>query len=218
MKTLFIEAKYQGKINLNKIPINKLPNKIGLVSSVQFVDYLLKIKQYLQKNKRKVFLEKGKQKYKGQVLGCDLTSAEKIKKKVNAFLYIGDGRFHPLGVALKTNKKVYTFDPIGNVFSEIKKEDIEKIKKKNKAKLIKFLSSDNIGILVSVKPGQYNLKKSLELKKKFKDKTFNMFLFDTLNINDLENFPFIESWINTACPRISDEKNNIINIEDLDHL
>lgn len=218
MKTLFIEAKYQGKLNLNKIPINKLLNKIGLVSSVQFSDHLPKIKSYLEKKNKKVFLEKGKQKYKGQILGCDVTSTEKIKKKVNCFLYIGDGRFHPLGVALKTNKKVYCFNPINNVFSEIKKQDIEKTKKKNKAKLVKFLSSDNIGILVSVKPGQYNLKKSLELKKKFKDKTFSTFLFDTLNINDLENFPFIQSWINTACPRISDEKTNIINLEDLNQL
>lgn len=218
MKTLFIEAKYSGKINLNKIPINKLPNKIGLVSSVQFVDYLQKIKNHLKKNKKKIFLEKGKQKYKGQILGCDITSAEKIKKKIDSFLYIGDGRFHPLGVALKTNKKVYTFNPIGNVFSEINEKEIQKIKKNKKIKLIKFLSSDTVGILVSLKPKQFNLKKALEVKKRFKDKNFNIFLFDTLNINDLENFPFIQSWINTACPRISDEKTNIINVEDLNHL
>lgn len=214
MKTLFIEAKFEGKINLNKLPTNKLPKNIGLVSSVQFVDYLPKIKNFLEKSNKKVFLEKAKQKYKGQILGCDLSSAIKIKNKVSAFLYIGDGRFHPLGVALKTNKKVYTFNPIGNTFSEINENEI---KKKNKIKLIKFLSSDNIGILVSTKPGQYNLNKALEIKNKFKDKSFSIFLFDTLNINDLENFPFIQSWINTACPRISDEK-NIINLEDLNHL
>jgi len=218
MKTLFIEAKYEGKLDLNKIPVNKLPSKIGLISSVQFVDYLKTIKYYLENKNKKVFLEKGKQKYKGQILGCDVSSAIKIEKNVISFLYIGDGKFHPLGIALKTNKKVYTFNPLNNLFSEINQSEIEKIKKKNKGKLLKFLSSDNIGILVSVKPGQFNLKKALELKNKFKDKSFSIFLFDTLTINDLENFPFIESWVNTACPRIGDEENKIINLDDLNQL
>ena len=132
MKTLFIEAKYEGKLDLKKIPIDKLPDKIGLISSVQFVDYLKTIKYYLEKKNKKIFLEKGKQKYKGQILGCDVSAAKKIEKKSDAFLYIGDGRFHPLGIALKTDKKVYCFNPIDNIFSETKKEEIEKIKKKIK--------------------------------------------------------------------------------------
>ena len=217
MKTLFIEAKYHGKISLNRIPLNRLPNKVGLVSSVQFSDNLPKIKTYLEKHNKKVFLEKAKQKYKGQVLGCDITAAKKIEKDVDSYLYIGDGRFHPLGVALKTNKKVYTFNPIGDTFSEINENEINKTRQRNKGKLLKFLTSDKIGILVSVKPGQHNLKKALTLKNKYKDKEFSIFLFDTLNPNDLENFPFIKCWVNTACPRISDEK-NIINIDYLDSL
>ena len=29
-----------------------------------------------------------------------------------------------------------------------------------------------------------------------------IFIDDTLKLNDLENYPFINAWVNTACPRI----------------
>ena len=52
MKTLFIESKYKGKINLNKIKIDKLPKRLGLITTVQFVDYLNKIKNFLEKQRK----------------------------------------------------------------------------------------------------------------------------------------------------------------------
>jgi len=81
--------------------------------------------------------------------------------------------------------------------------------------LIKFYSAKNIGILVTTKPGQQYLKKATELKAKLKDKQCYIFISDTIDLNDLENYPFIDSWVNTACPRLSDYSSNIINIEEL---
>ena len=214
MRSLFIEAKYTGKIDLDKIPVKKLPKNIGLAASVQFVDTLDEIKQYLEKNDVKVHLSKGKQKYPGQVLGCEQSAVLSVDKRSDAFLYIGDGRFHPLGIALKTGKDVYSYNPLTKLFSVIKKEETEKIKKQKKGSLIKFYSADHVGLLVSTKPGQENLKAALKIKKKYPEKEFYIFLFDTLNPNDMENFPFVQAWVNTACPRISDEK-KIVNYDEL---
>ena len=218
MKILFLEAKYTGKINLNKIKADKLPERIGLVTTVQFVDYLDYTKSSLKD--KKVFIGEGKQKYKGQVLGCDVSSAESIKTKVNAFLYIGTGRFHPLIVAVKTGKDVFCFNPVSSLFSKLKKEDIEKYNKRKKARYVKFLHSDNIGILVSTKPGQNSYKKAVDIKKKLENegKKCFIFVFDTLDASEMENFPFIDCWVNTACPRIADDpdKKNIINMSDLE--
>jgi len=50
---------------------------------------------------------------------------------------------------------------------------------------------------------------------KRKDKKYYLFAFDTLQANELENFPFIDCWVNTACSRIADEKSNIVNIDDI---
>ena len=43
----------------------------------------------------------------GQITGCNINNALKIKNKVNSFLYIGSGIFHPIEIAIKTKKKVY---------------------------------------------------------------------------------------------------------------
>src|SRR3989344_2604427 len=102
MKLLFLESKYKGKIAIEKIPFDKLPKKIGLVTIVQFVDFLGKIKSFLTKKNKTVLIQKAKQKYAGQLLGCDTSSAYSIKNKVNAFLYIGTGHFHPIMVGLDT--------------------------------------------------------------------------------------------------------------------
>ena len=70
---------------------------------------------------------------------------------------------------------------------------------------MKFLEATEIGILVSLKPGQNNFKKAIELKTQLKDKNCFIFVFDTLDFNQVENFPFIQCWINTACSRILDD-------------
>ena len=200
MKTLFIEAKYTGKISLTNEAVSHIPNRIGLLTTVQFAFQIEDIKSQLIG--KKVIVPKGKQKHYAQVLGCDVSASEAIKDKVDAFLYIGSGEFHPLGIALKTGKTVFCFNPLTSEFSEINQKDVENHKKRKKGALIRLISSKSVGILVSTKPGQANLKKAIELKEKLTDKDCYIFAFDTLNIPELENFNFIDCWINTACPRI----------------
>ncbi|MBD3163600.1 hypothetical protein GF323_00190 [Candidatus Woesearchaeota archaeon] len=214
MKTAFIEAKYKGKIRLSKIKAKKLPEKTGLTASVQFADFLADIKEYLESNGKKVFFEKGDQKYPGQVLGCEQGAAKKISALVDAFLYVGDGRFHPVGISLGTGKDVFIFNPVSNEFRKLDKKDIEAIKMKRKAQLMKFHSSTQIGVIVSVKRGQDRLGDALKLRKRFPDKNFYMVLFDAVDYSQLENFNFVECWVNTACPRI-EEDIKVLNIDEI---
>jgi len=197
MKTLFIHAKSKQDIKkvLDKV---KIKGKVGLITTIQFLDQVKKIK-----NKNFIF--------GGQILGCNIQNAEKIKNKVDSFLYIGSGKFHPITVALKLKKQVYIANPITNEFSKINKEEIIGLEKRKKGKLNKFYSSNSYGILVSTKKGQYNLKKALKLNEKLKNSY--IFIFDNLDTNEFENFNMIDMWINTACSRI--EGKNIINLEDL---
>ncbi len=207
MRTLFIEASYSKKIKLPRSIEKKLPKKIGLVSSIQFLKNLPLIKNQL-KNKKVLIA--------GKVLGCNVKRAEKIKNIVDAFLYIGDGKFHPLGVAIKTKKPVFVYNPLQKSFYKIEKEELEQYLKRKKGALIRFLKAGIVGVIISTKPGQYYpIEKLGFLKRKYPKKRFYLFLADTIDYNQLENFPFIEAWINTACPRI-DEDIKIINISDLD--
>lgn len=201
MKTLFIEAKAKDKINVEKI---KISGKVGLVSTIQYLDQLKNIKKYLKNSV-----------IGGQILGCDARNAIKIKNKVDKFLYIGTGEFHPIEVALQTNKPVYIFNPISHKLLRLNENEIKSYKLRLKGKLTKFYLAVRIGILVSTKYGQYNMEEAVRLKNKIKEmkKEPYVFLFDTLNKDQLENFPDIQFWVNTACPRIDNK--NIINARDL---
>lgn len=208
MKTLFISAKSNIDISpvLEKV---KLKGKIGLVSTVQYLPQLDKARGYLKDSV-----------IAGQVLGCTANSAVRIKDEVDVFLYIGSGEFHPIKIFRDTKKPVYIANPETNRFYKLDEKELVKYERRKKGNLIKFYNAKKVGILVSLKPGQYhpkrylNLKGKMDMVKNFKaDKEYYTFLFDTLDERWLENFPEIECWVNTACPRI--EWKNIINIADL---
>ena len=205
MKIMMVEGRYKGEIDLSNLDASVLPKKIGLATTVQFLDYVDEVKQFLQSKGKDIFVDKIRQKYEGQLLGCDQGAAVKIKDDVDAFLYIGTGVFHPLGISLNVDKEVFCYDPLHAVMSKIDRKQVEKYNAKRKGAYLKFLEANEIGFLVSLKPGQNNFKKAAEWKSKLKDKNCYLFAFDTLDFNQIENFPFIECWVNTACNRILDD-------------
>jgi len=211
MKVLFIEAKRKIDGNaINLEALSKLPkdiNAVGMVYSVQYSSFIQPVKKELEKNKKKAFVG-------GQVIGCDVSNAKKLLKKVNGFLFIGSGRFHAFSIAL-LGKPVFVFNPESSVLERIDEKDINRIKLLKKTALIKFLNADKIGIIVSTKYGQYNMKQALLLKKKIEKKGKKAFIFlcDNINETELENFD-CEAWVNTACQALLMEP-KILNINDV---
>ena len=203
MEILHIEAKSDADLKLGEDDLKKLPKRVGILTTIQ---HLHKIKDVEKQIPGSVL--------GGQVLGCDASSARKINDKVDAFLYVGSGEFHPIEIAVETGKDVYCFNPFTGKMGKIGKEAIEKNEKRKKGAMIKFLSAGKVGILVSAKPGQNRMKDAMKLAEK-KDKEYYLFAFDTLSDMDLENFPFIECWVNTACPRITDSRKGMVNIDDI---
>lgn len=212
MQTIFIEAKSTAPVlQVVKKIIDKLPDKIGIVTTIQHLYKIKEVEKFLQENHRHPIIA-------GQILGCNADAAKKIQNQVNAFLYIGSGEFHPIHVAIETGKKVFIANPISGGTSEIKQEDLEKIRKSDKVAMSKFMFAKEIGILVSTKPGQENLKKAIELKNRLKDKNCYILIADTIDFSQLENFNFIECWVNTACPRIKQDRKDIINLKDVENI
>lgn len=203
MKTLFIPAKRKSKINKSKILeiSKKLPKNIALAYSVQYQDQAKEIKQLLQSNHKITQLT--------QVLGCSKPNFPKITQ---AILLITDGKFHAISLAFET--KILTYILEKDKLTKISKENVEKLEKKQKASYVKFLNADQVGILISTKPGQQNLKKASDFKKKLKNKKSYLFLSNNINTNEFENFG-LKSWVNTACPRLDMSDTSIINISRL---
>jgi diphthamide biosynthesis enzyme Dph1/Dph2-like protein len=201
MKTLFIPAKV--KVNLNKEKLKslskKLPENIAIAYSIQFKDLATEIKSVISNKITQIT----------QVLGC---SKPNFSKKTQAILLIGSGRFHALSLASETNLPIYILER--DKLSEISQKEIESFQKKKKASYLKFLHADSLGILISTKPGQENLKNSLALKNKIKDKKSYFFMSNSINPSEFENFS-IDSWVNTACPRL-DMDSSPINTRNLE--
>ena len=156
---------------------------------------------------------------KGQILGCRVEAATKLENKVDAFLYIGSGKFHPLAVALKLKKQkpIFIFNPLSEQFFKLENKEIEKYKARKKGQKIKFLSARKVGILVSIKPGQNKLKQAQILKKKLEkqNKKAYIFLFDNFQPEQLENWPEIDCWVNTACPGLNLDYPKLIDLDNL---
>ena len=198
MKRLYIEAHMKVNIEelLKKI---KIPEKItGIITTVQFEHEVKKIK-----NTRFV--------YGGSILGCNVDNAIKIADKVDAFLFIGSGDFHPIALK-KFNKPIYIANPITNKLGEISKDELEKLEKQQRGKILKFYNAKMVGIIVCTKPGQNLFHQALKLQEKLKKPSF-LFMCNDVDSSEFENFPDIDMWINTACPRIEHKK--IINMYDL---
>ncbi len=221
MKVVFIETRYKN-IKINKSLLRNLPKKLVLITTVQYLNIINEIKNALKENgKRIIDIDLLPHCiYKHQVLGC---SIKKINKDFDAFLFIGDGIFHVIGLLIKNNKDCFIYNPFSDNIKKIDNRIFTKIKKRIKSALIYFYNAKNVGIISSIKPGQIGIQKIgyiKELEKKFKDKKFYYFLCDTINPNSLQDFNFIDIFINTACPRIAYDDfesfpKPIINLDDL---
>jgi 2-(3-amino-3-carboxypropyl)histidine synthase len=226
MKMHFIETKAKTDIVIPVSVIKKLPRKLSLAGSVQFSHKLPQLKKFLEKHGKKASLVKARHsKYVGQILGCGYSKLEYDKANTDAFLYIGDGMFHPEALLLGSDEKavVYAFDPFTKELKKLDRAWSDRIKKKEKGGMLRFLHSTSIGVIITVKPGQMGaqvgLKKILELEKKFPDKKFYYLIADTIDFTQLENFSFVECFVNTACHRMVDDYDKfpkaVVNIEEV---
>lgn len=224
MKMLFIETKAKVSAELPRKLMAKLPRRLCLATSVQFRDQLPALRQQLEKSGKTVSLLKARHsKHVGQILGCGYSKMEFDASNTDAFLYIGDGMFHPEALLLGSDKDVCCFDPFTKELKKLEREWAGKIRKKEKGAMLAFLHADKVGVVVTVKTGQLGaqvaLKDVLSLQRKFPDKKFYYLVCGTIDFTQLANFPFVQCFVNTACNRMIDDYDKfprpVINIEEV---
>jgi len=217
MKIMFVEAhSKQDIVSAVEASLLKLKgfNKVGLATTSQHIHKINEAANILKKaGKIVVFSSTNKSAeaqgirstYKCQVLGCDATLAS---ANVDCFLYIGTGSFHPLAIAVELDKPVFCVDLFSKQVTQFSEQEKRRLLAKRAARLSKLKDSKNIGILVCTKPGQYKPKLAESIKDKLESEGKKVFLFidDTLNPTSLIDFSDIDCWINTACPRLVDDK------------
>jgi 2-(3-amino-3-carboxypropyl)histidine synthase len=176
--------------------------KIGLTTSVQHLSYLEELRLLLSSHDLEVYVGKpfGRARYPGQILGCDVGSASSVADRVEGFLHVGMGTFHPLGIAASTGKKVIAVNPLGGKV-EISGEDFLRWRK---GIIAKAASCREFGILLSTKKGQWRpeLAKKIEEMLEKEGRRGRELVQDEIKVEELEDFGF-EAYVCTACPRIA---------------
>ena len=179
--------------------------RIALATTVQHTGQLGAMRAFFEKNGKKVSTARGERAEKeGQVLGCDAGAVMKVAKDVDAVVFVGTGIFHAL--AIDTGKPVFAYDPSAARVQELSVE-IEKIRKRRKGAIAKALTCKRFGILLSTKPGQFNLAQAEWAKAELRKRGVEAAI---LAANELEpltvnNFLLFDAYVTTACPRMADD-------------
>ena len=179
---------------------------IGVTTSVQHAHILPTLCKALEEGGYRVFIGKGSDrvKYPGQVLGCDYTAAITIADNVDIFVHFGGGIFHALGLALTVQKPVLLCDPFRCEVRDLTKE-ARKVKAARLYYVTKALNeARNYGIIIGCKWRQRHIFSAKRVKEMLESKGYKTMLISSFEItpDTLENYPELDAFVITACPRI----------------
>jgi len=206
--TIYMEAraKISVKVAVKKaIPLLEPWSNIGLVTTVQHVHKLDEAKILLLEAGKTVAIgDAGLVKYPGQVIGCNFSNAQSVSEEVEAFLFVGGGRFHAIGVALATAKPTIIADPYEKRAYPIH-DEVPRILKQRWASISEAKEAENFGVLIGLKSGQKRIKEAVKIKEKLQKsgRKATLLALREITSNALIQFPNIDAFVNTACPRIS---------------
>ena len=205
---VYVEAR--AKIGIKEALTDALTHldswsKIGLVTTVQHVHQLDEAKKLLEAAGKTVSVgASDPAKHAGQVIGCDFGNAQSVADKVEAYLFVGGGRFHAIGVALATGKPTVIADPYEKMAYPIQ-DQARRVIMQRWGNISAAKEAKSFGVLISLKSGQMRLKAALDIKEKLEQHGLKATLLALREVTPsaLIQFPSIDAFVNTACPRLS---------------
>ena len=173
---------------------------IGLVTTVQYADYVPKIIELLKKEGINTKTQKGPRVEEAQVLGCNYSA---VPSGVDTIVYFGDGLFHPLGIHFSAQSEVIICNPATDEVSELGKEK-DKFLRQRILLIERAKEARSYAILVSSKVGQERMKfaESIKTELIMHGKEAQIYAMDFISESKLLG-THADAYINTACPRIS---------------
>ncbi|SFB99859.1 2-(3-amino-3-carboxypropyl)histidine synthase [Halobiforma haloterrestris] len=170
---------------------------VGLVTTAQHMNRYEEMSEFLEERGYEVHSRRGDERltHEGQVLGCNYASADVPADQV---LYVGGGKFHPLGLAMEhPDKHVVIADPVNNVVTVA---DTEKFMKQRYASVHKAMDAEKWGVIFCTKIGQGRWDQAQEIIEDNDDAY--LITMDEVTPDRLRNFD-MDAFVNTGCPRIT---------------
>lgn len=192
---------------IGSIPVRR----VGLVSTLQHAKELPGLSRLLSDRGFEVHLggPGPRTEHPGQVLGCNFRAARDVAADVDAFIYIGGGDFHPLGVALATGKEVYVVDPYAGETRRISPLTKRTLGKRF-ARIEAARGARSFGLLVSTKPGQRRIQEAKRCRELLASEGIGSAILsaDQLDPARLRLYPF-DAYVNFGCPRMAIEDSEL---------
>lgn len=211
----FFPVEMRSEIEMIHGGLGKIVNrmngmKVSLFTTVQHLTLLTEVKDRLRDAGIKVHIgDPGEREYfPGQVIGCSFSAAKGIPEDVDSLLFLGTGRFHPLGLALASEREVHTMDPLTGEVGVVGKEEIDKMLRSRFGHINTFkdrLSKKGIiGIVIGFKPGQRRISLAEDLRDVLREREIRskIIIMDHMDPMKLKTLG-IDLVVSTACPRIA---------------
>jgi 2-(3-amino-3-carboxypropyl)histidine synthase len=170
---------------------------VGLVTTAQHMNKFDEMREWLEERGFTVHTRRGDDRltHEGQVLGCNYASADIDADQI---LYVGGGKFHPLGLAMEhPDKTVVIADPVNNVVTIA---DTEKFLKQRYGAVHRAMDAETFGVLFCTKIGQGRWDVANEIVEANDDAY--LITMDEITPDRLVNFD-MDAFVNTGCPRIT---------------
>ena len=182
---------------LEELPDPADDDAVGLVTTAQHMNQFDGMRSWLEERGYAVETRRGDERltHEGQVLGCNYASAD---VDADHILYVGGGKFHPLGLAMEhPEKKVIIADPVNNVVTIA---DTDKFMKQRYGAVHRAMDAEEWGVVFCTKIGQGRWDVAEEIVEN-NDSAY-MLTMDEVTPDRLTNFGF-DAYVNTGCPRIT---------------
>jgi 2-(3-amino-3-carboxypropyl)histidine synthase len=207
LPTYFVEMRDSGgdPASLARLVVeSRLPRRLGLVASIQHLDLVGPLTAALEALGTSVRTAPGDRRltYAAQALGCNYTTAEAVAAGVDAFLFLGTGRFHPLGLAFAVDRPVYSLDPLQQTLEP--PLDRSALIRRRQLLVAGCRSARRWGILASTFVGQDRspMARALQAKAIAHGHEAEILVFGRLDPADLIGRD-LDAYVCTACPRIA---------------
>jgi len=181
---------------------------VGVVTTAQHLHTLKAVEGILKKHNFTPIVSGGDKRIaaKGQILGCDFSTGASIADKVDSFLFVGSGNFHPVGLLLSVKKPVIAADPYSGT---VKKQELSDLKdtilRQRYGAIANSKNAKKFGILIGVKRGQQRMKLAHNIKDMLESLGKKSFFIamDNFTSMPLQGFRDVDCFVSTSCPRIA---------------
>ncbi|KAF7676612.1 2-(3-amino-3-carboxypropyl)histidine synthase subunit 1 [Astathelohania contejeani] len=179
-----------------------ITKKVALLGTIQFNRCINEIKKRIfewNPNAISSRLPQIKPLSPGEVLGCTSPVVD------DTVVYIADGRFHLESIMIQNpNVKFYKYCPFSKKMT-LEEYDYNNLIQEREYEIEKAMKCQIFGVILSTLGRQGNPEIVKNVTEYLKKENKSVFLFHMNEISErsLDQFDFIEAWVQVSCPRLS---------------